>query len=74
VQALFFLVLSGPLASVAWPWQSAVSSLAACRLVLRTHREGARRRTSTPRPAESVGFALTSIEPGLATDDDASNW
>jgi hypothetical protein len=66
VQAFFFLALSGPLVSAAWPWQAAVSSLAACRLVLRVHHEGATR--------EPPAFALTTIEPGLITTDDVSEW
>jgi hypothetical protein len=53
-------------------WGPAASSFAACRLVLRTHQEGAAQRA--PVPAESAGFALTTIEPGVISSDDASQW
>jgi hypothetical protein len=69
MQGLFFLVVSGPLAGVAWPWQSAASSFAACRLVLRTYRHGAAVRQPPTPVDESAGFALTTFVPGLDSDD-----
>jgi hypothetical protein len=69
VQGIFFLVLSGPLASIAWAWQFAASSLAACRLVLHTHREGAAARGASASSADSAGLALTTFVAGLGSDD-----
>jgi hypothetical protein len=37
LNGLFYLIIRGPLNSMAWTWQFVVAALAGCRLVLHTH-------------------------------------
>jgi hypothetical protein len=49
-------------------WQFAVSSLAACRLVLNTHQKGMATRVPASTD-DSAGIALTTFTPGFTSDD-----
>jgi hypothetical protein len=44
LNGLFYLIIRGPLNSMAWTWQFVVAALAGCRLVLHTHACAARAR------------------------------
>jgi hypothetical protein len=67
LNGLFYLIIAGPLNSVAWTWQFAVSAVAGCRLVLHMHTAG------TPHPSAATPSAassaprraeLTTFDPG----------
>jgi hypothetical protein len=65
LNGLFYLIVRGPLASMAWTWQFAVAALAGCRLVLHMHARAARGGSSDP-------YAHTSSADGAAGADDAA--
>jgi hypothetical protein len=69
LNGLFYLVIAGPLNSVAWTWQFAISAVAGCRLVLHMHTAGTphptlRGTSSAPAPRRETQFALSTFDPG----------
>jgi hypothetical protein len=68
LNGLFYLIIRGPLNSMAWTWQFVVAALAGCRLVLHTHACAARAR-APPTSADTDTLADDAYDGGGGGDD-----